>query len=218
MADIKPEFRSDFEEFETPDVGNTKTARTVESVRTGLTLLALCSAIVIVGTSGETLATFNSTQLGDEYLLPSLWPSEFDLRPTTALVACGAIVIVSSAISLAVSIVPAARNKALIHLSISYLCPVIALAAGLIGTSFFYGVNSSNTVSSLQSWSCQWSAIDMDVKPYWGTLCKESKVALYLTVMMIPLQIIILGTLAWGALAGKKQPVIHERKGSPAMS
>lgn len=58
----------------------------------------------------------------------------------------------------------------------------------------------------------------MDVKPHWNSLCKESKAALYLTVMIIPLQVFVLGTAAWGALAQKKQTVAHERKGSPALS
>jgi hypothetical protein len=94
------------------------------------------------------------------------------------------------------------------------------LIAGLVGTSFFYGVNASNTTFSLQSWSCQWSAIDMNMKPHFRTLCKESKTALYLMVMMIPLQVIIMLTVVVGAISEKKQRqvVVHERKGSPAMS
>jgi hypothetical protein len=108
----------------------------------------------------------------------------------------------------------------LIHSSISFIAPAVGLIAGLVGTSFFYGVNSSNTTSSLQSWTCQWSAIDMNMKPHFSTLCKESKVALYLIVMMIPLQVIVMSTVVVGAITEKKQrrAVVHERKGSPAMS
>ena len=58
----------------------------------------------------------------------------------------------------------------------------------------------------------------MDVQPHWSTLCKESKVALYLAVMLIPVQVLVLGTVAWGAMAEKRQLVVVERKGSPAMS
>jgi hypothetical protein len=108
----------------------------------------------------------------------------------------------------------------LIHNAISFIAPTVGLIAGLVGTSFFYGVNASNTTSSLQSWSCQWSAIDMNMKPHFRTLCKESKAALYLMVMMIPLQVIVMSTLAIGAIIEKKQQhvVVHESKGSPAMS
>ncbi len=58
----------------------------------------------------------------------------------------------------------------------------------------------------------------MDTKPHWGTLCKEHKAALYLTVVLIPLELLVAGTVAWGAVTEKKQLIDHERKGSPAMS
>ena len=80
MAAFKPGFASEVHEFDTPDAGHqksAKTARIVESVRLALTALA------------------------------PLWPSNFDLRPTIALVVCSAIVVVASALSLAVSKVPA---------------------------------------------------------------------------------------------------------------
>lgn len=44
----------------------------------------------------------------------------------------------------------------------------------------------------------------MNVKPHWGTLCKESKVALYLSVCMIPLQVLVLGTVVIGFLGKVK--------------
>jgi hypothetical protein len=58
----------------------------------------------------------------------------------------------------------------------------------------------------------------MDTKPHWGRLCKEHKAALYLTVMLIPLELLIAATAALGAVTEKKRLIIHERKGSPAMS
>jgi uncharacterized membrane protein len=58
----------------------------------------------------------------------------------------------------------------------------------------------------------------MTTAPYWGTLCKESKVALYLMVMIIPLEVLVLGTAAWGAIAQKKQVVFREGKSSYVLS
>jgi hypothetical protein len=60
--------------------------------------------------------------------------------------------------------------------------------------------------------------VDMTVAPHWDMLCKESKVALYLTVMIIPLQVLVLGTVAFGVFAEKKTQVGTPRKASPAMS
>jgi len=219
MAAPKSEFTSEFQEW-SPDAGHQKavrTSRAIESTRLGLTVLALLSAITILGTSADTLAVYNQTHLSEEFFL-ALWPSDFDIRPTTALVICGTIVILSSIVSLAVSRVPSIRNKLFIHNSISFLTPTISLIAGLIATSFFYGVNASTTNFSLQSWSCQWSGVDMTVAPHWDMLCKESKVALYLTVMIIPLQVLVLGTVTFGVFAEKKTQAGTQRKGSPAMS
>lgn len=104
----KPQFTSDYQEFETRDAGYQKSvrkARLVESIRLALTALALLAGITIVGTSADALSVYNTTHLEEAFLLP-LWPSDFDIRPTISLVTCGAIVFVSSAISLVVSKLP----------------------------------------------------------------------------------------------------------------
>lgn len=223
MAEVteqKPEHASDFQECESRDVGYEKrqrTARVVESVRFAATLLALLAGLTILGTSADTLGVYNKTHLGPEYFI-SLWPAEFDVRPTIALVVCSAIIFVFSAISLVTMKVPALRNNPLVYSNFSFAAPSICLIAALIGTSFFYGVNASNTVNSLKSWSCQWSDISMNVQPYWGQLCKESKAALYLMIMLIPVEVIVLSTAAFSSFAEKKHMVVTERKGSPAMS
>jgi hypothetical protein len=58
----------------------------------------------------------------------------------------------------------------------------------------------------------------MSSAPHWGALCKESKAALYLTIVIIPLEVLILGFSLWVSSAERKQLVIRERKGSPALS
>lgn len=58
----------------------------------------------------------------------------------------------------------------------------------------------------------------MTVQPHWDMLCRESKIALYLTVMMIPLEVFVLATVAVESFMPKKTLIVHERKGSPAMS
>jgi hypothetical protein len=108
MTASKSEFTSESQEW-SPDAGHQKavrTSRAIESIRLGLTVLALLSAITILATSADTLAVYNKTHLSEEFFL-ALWPSDFDIRPTTALVICGAIVTLSSVVSLAVSRVPA---------------------------------------------------------------------------------------------------------------
>jgi len=220
MTWFKPVVGADAQEFEAPSVEQQKTAklaRVVESARLGLTVLALLAAITIVGTAADALAVYNTTHLGHEYLLP-LWPTEFNIQPSVALVTCGTIIIIASAVSLVVSKIPAIRNRPFIYTSASFVGPTICLIAGLIATSYFYGVNASSTTYTLHSWSCQWSGIAMDVKPHWNVLCRETTAALYLMVMMIPLEVLVLASVAYSTFAVKKQTFERERKGSPAMS
>jgi len=219
----KPQFQPDINEFETRDAAYDKKARTVriiESIRLGLLTLALLAGVTILGTSADTLAVYNKTHIGENFFLPlsGVWPSEFDLRPTIALVTCGSIISIASAASLISSKISSIRYNPVIHSSSSFVASTICLFAGLIGMSFFYGVNRSNTVFSLQAWTCQWSDVSMTSSPHWGTLCKESKVALYLTVMIVPLEVLILASSAYVSSLERKQLIMRERKGSPAMS
>jgi len=198
---------------------SSKMARVVESAGLGLTVLALLAAITVVVTAADALAVYNTTSLPSDHasLLP-LWPADFNKRPSVALVACGSIVILASALSLIHSKVSSIRNAPFIHSSVGFVGPTIGLIAGLVATSFFYGVNASSTTYTLHSWSCQWSPVAMDVKPHWDVLCRETSAAIYLMVMMIPLEVLVLGSVAYSKVAGQKQSFERERKGSPTMS
>jgi hypothetical protein len=116
MAAEKPEFTpeiSDFEGHEEPR-RSFGTARITESVRLGLTILTLLMAMSIVGTTADSLAVYNKTHVADDFLLP-LWPVQFNLGPTIALVTGGSIIILSNTMSLIGSKVPAVRLQILIR-------------------------------------------------------------------------------------------------------
>ena len=74
--------------------------RWLDTIRLGLTVLALCLSILIVGTSADNLKTYNETHVSDEFHLP-LWPFEFNLGPSIALVACGSVMLVASVLAIA---------------------------------------------------------------------------------------------------------------------
>lgn len=76
-------------------------ARLVDNARIGATALSLLMAITILGMSGDTLRTYDNTKIApDVEVFPSLWPTEFNIRPTVALVAGSAIVMVTNVVSL----------------------------------------------------------------------------------------------------------------------
>lgn len=218
--EAKPKLSPDYQEFDAPPIAIQRVGsatRAVEGARLGLTVLAFVAGVVILATSADTLTTYNETHLSEDFFLP-LWPNNFNIRPTMALVTCGSIILIASAISLAVSKIPALSSKVGLRMIVSLLTPVISLIAGIIGTSFFYGVNASETEFSLQGWSCQWTDVNMSTEPNFSMLCDESQAALSLTVMIIPLQILVLGMSVIDLVVSKKGLSVHDRKESPAMS
>jgi hypothetical protein len=76
-----------------------KTLKVLEGARTGLTVAALLCGITILGLSADALAVYNDTHIGQDFLLP-LWPDNFNVRPTVALVAGSAIVVIANAVGL----------------------------------------------------------------------------------------------------------------------
>ncbi len=107
MSTTKPEMNAESSSFDAPTLTHQKSnkmVRIAESVSMGLTILALLAAITIVATAGDAIAVYNTTSLPSDhsYLLP-LWPADFNMRPSVALVACGSIIMLASAASLLVS-------------------------------------------------------------------------------------------------------------------
>ncbi|KAI0802571.1 hypothetical protein GGR55DRAFT_665435 [Xylaria sp. FL0064] len=192
----------------------------LNGVRVGLTCLALVSGITILGTSANALMVYNNTHVASEFNLP-LWPDEFDLRPTVALIVGSSIIILANLVSLIFSKVKMLSNQTLVHTSITFMAPFVGFVAALIAISFFYAVNASSTVDTLQSWSCQWGYINMKLEPYFGTLCKQSQTALYLSAILVPVELITLGLAGVQmGLERKTRVFVPARKqsSSPALS
>ena len=95
---------SDFEiqSRETELQSRIRSSNAIELVRVGLTALALVAGLAILGLSADALKVYNETHVAPEYLLP-LWPADFDVRPTVALVAGASIVVAVNAASLLAS-------------------------------------------------------------------------------------------------------------------
>jgi hypothetical protein len=110
------------------------------------------------------------------------------------------------------------RIKFLLHHGLSLMAPLAGLIAAIVGTSFFYSINASNTVETLQSWSCRWSDVVMTVPPHFDMLCRQSQAALYMMIALIPLELVILGLAGHSFVGEKKTRLVGHRKSSPALS
>ncbi|KAI0512790.1 hypothetical protein F5B22DRAFT_293509 [Xylaria bambusicola] len=195
------------------------TIRLLNGICVGLTALALVSGITILGTSANAILVYNNTHVSSAFNL-ALWPEAFDLRPTVAQVVGSSIIILASLVSLIFSRVQVLHNQRVMHTSLTFIAPFVGFVAALIGISFYYGVNASSTVDTLQSWSCRWSSVNMRIEPYFGTLCRQSQTALYLSVILVPVELVILAAAGVQMSLERKASVfIPERKpSSPALS
>ncbi|KAI2623869.1 hypothetical protein GGS26DRAFT_212476 [Hypomontagnella submonticulosa] len=196
-----------------------KKLRLVDSARIGLTVFSLLCGLTVLGTSGDTLAVYNTTHLSSDFHLP-LWPDQFDLRPTVALVVGSSILVIANIVSLLFSKVKVLRNRTSVHTSLSFVAPFFGFTAVMIGMIFFYAVNASTTNDTLQSWSCQWGYASMDAKPHFGTLCKESQTALYLSVILVPIELIVLTVAGYQSILERKAVAFipSHKSGSPVPS
>ncbi|KAJ4202842.1 hypothetical protein NW767_005601 [Fusarium falciforme] len=216
--------------------------RLTDSGRLGLTVLGLAAGITILGVSADSIAVYNATHVPGDFLLP-LWPANFDLRPTVALVVCSALVMVANAISLVASKVPTVRhrspsacffvsgltavmkkmrNKTGVEMTLAFGPPIMALIAAIISMSFFYAVNASTKADTLQSWSCRWENVAMTTQPHFDTLCKQSRAGVALSVLLVPVEVIILGLSAYQFMLRRQLDLTARgpgrKAGSPAMS
>jgi hypothetical protein len=222
-----PASHSDFE-VDSRDMhlqSKVRSLRMVDNARVGATALALLMSITILGVSGNTLAVYDHTRLpGDFNSLFSLalWPAEFNIRPTVALVVGSSIIMVTNIAALCFSKVPSLRSKTTTHTSTTFIAPLIGLTAALISIIFFYAVNASDEVDTFLSWTCRWQDVPMTQQPNWGTLCHQSRTALYMAILLIPVEAAALG-LAGFQLKTEKYADQYSnatRKGSqsPALS
>jgi hypothetical protein len=107
-----------------------------------------------------------------------------------------------------------------VHTPLTFAAPFVGFTAAMIAMIFFYAVNASSTVDTLQSWSCQWESVGMNLEPHFGTLCRESKTALYLSIILVPVEAAILSLASYQMILEKKARSVSEsrKRSSPALS
>lgn len=85
--------------------------RHVHYIRAALALITFIGAITALACAADVLRLYSQTHLDPFYQL-SVWPSNLDLRPTHAVLACGIIVTVFSLIYFVACIIPTVRRTA----------------------------------------------------------------------------------------------------------
>ncbi|AEO57763.1 hypothetical protein MYCTH_2143764 [Thermothelomyces thermophilus ATCC 42464] len=179
-----------------------RTIRMTDAARAGTTLLALLTGLTILGVSANTLRVYQGTHVSRDFMLP-LWPDEFDLRPTLSLVAGSAVVVLANLVALGFGQVGALRAPRAAAAAVAtrtataFLAPLAGLAGTLVAVAFFYAVNASDAADTFLSWTCRWEAVPMWRAPRWAPLCRQARAALYLAVLLIPVELAALALAAF---------------------
>jgi hypothetical protein len=196
--------------------------RLVDTARVVLTAVGLAAALAALGLSADTLLVYNNTHVPAEFLLP-LWPDQFDLRPTHALIAASTIVIVVNSGSILASRIASLRQYPIINKTANLGAPAVSFIVALVAMALFYGADTSDKTHTIQSWTCRWRDVAMLTQPYFGTLCQQSKAGLALAVLLVPLEAVVLGVAVFQLFVQKTLDEMvfekQERKqSSPALS
>ncbi|KAJ5826616.1 hypothetical protein N7447_003379 [Penicillium robsamsonii] len=138
-----------------------KRSRIIHFARLGLSFLTFSIAIAVVGCEAPPLRHYKHTSQWASAGL-ALWPLNFDLRPTTAAIACGCIISILNLVYIAAALLPSphSRIKPLnIYASAS---AVAGFLAALVGILFIIYLPSSDYPAgfskneTLHSWTCKW--------------------------------------------------------------
>ncbi len=100
-----------------------------------------------------------------------------------------------------------------------FTAPFVGLVGALIALIFFYAINASDSTDSLLSWSCRWNILNMTQRPNFGTLCRESWTGVYLSILLIPVEAVVLAVAGWQLKAESNASVYSRarKSNSPIM-
>lgn len=181
--------------------------------QTALTGLVIVFSLAVLGTSAHTLDVFNKQQTSNPWWLP-LWPQHFDVHGTKALIASSVIALTLSSAFLIATFLPSLqlKQKHTLRAALS-LCTILpSLLLTLITTIWAHILNRQTPeIDTIQTWACKYqhsSPLRQDQSlpsnmgnSNFGAICRESKFALYGTLVTFLLlgASMVLSFVCWAA-------------------
>ncbi|KAL2001815.1 hypothetical protein VTN02DRAFT_1190 [Thermoascus thermophilus] len=188
--------------------------RMINWIRLGLAFVILGAAAAIVGCEAVPLHHYRSTSSFGQYWL-YLWPLNFDLRPTNALLSCGAVIVFQALVYIIATLLPSPhpRTRLLNILSTAVSCG--GFIAAVTGIAFAIYLPSSTYPSgfteneTLHSWTCRWKSmrglniLDEDGTPlrapdHFPRDCVETRAGFILLGLLIGLEVMMGAAAAAG--------------------
>lgn len=141
-----------------------KRARFLHWIRLGLSAVIFSVSVSIIGCEAVPLLHYRRTSAFERSWL-FLWPLNFDLRPTIALLSCGCVVAFQTILYIVTTLLPSPRS----HIRrLNLFAAVVAISgfiAALVGIVLAIHLPSSSALhgfarqETLHSWTCKWKSV-----------------------------------------------------------
>ncbi|KAF2008902.1 hypothetical protein BU24DRAFT_87984 [Aaosphaeria arxii CBS 175.79] len=158
--------------------------------------LSAAMSVAILGTAAHTLDVFNKQQSSNPWWLP-LWPQHFDVNGAKALVGSAVTTLVLCSAFLVVALVPYFNlaNKHTLRALLALGTTLPSTLVTLVTVIYAHILNhNAPELDSIQTWTCKYKnsqPIEEDISlpkgmgnGNFGSLCRESKFALYGTLVV----------------------------------
>ncbi|KAI9932250.1 hypothetical protein ASPWEDRAFT_39876 [Aspergillus wentii DTO 134E9] len=192
-------------------------------LRIGLAFIIFGAAIAVVGCEAVPLQHYQSTFAYTKVWL-YLWPLNFDLRPTKAILSCGGIIAFQNLVYIVAALLPTPRSRIRFLNLLAGATAVSGFITSLVGVLFTIYLPSStypsgfNENETLHSWTCKWKSIrnpsssDAQAPIHFERDCTETQAAFVLLGILIGLEI-IMGFVAAAGLWLERSLIRHRRTG-----
>ncbi|KAL2038993.1 hypothetical protein N7G274_008333 [Stereocaulon virgatum] len=180
---------------------NEKQARLLHLMRIAIAAVTLGISIAVIACTAVSLKAYSDSHYGAEWLLP-LWPLHVDLRPSHTVLGCGITIAVFGLAYLAATFIPMSRklhNLNIISSIFSFLALFATLFTTIYASDLTNNLADSASSGTLNSWTCKWQGLDKaGVPANFIEICNEATVALDLVIFLVVMEVLAVGTTAWG--------------------
>ncbi|KLJ11815.1 hypothetical protein EMPG_13033 [Blastomyces silverae] len=172
--------------------------------RISISGLIFVLAVAVIGCEVRSLRFYQQTNPFKNWGLV-LWPEKLDLRPTTALIACGSIIAFLTLAFLIFSFLPSPHARIVLLNSFITIVALSGLVAAITAVAFTTVVtdprvnNGDSVGETIRTWTCKWGyadGLDEDGKPVdatdgFGRLCRETHASFALMCVLIVLEAVL---------------------------
>lgn len=173
---------------------------TLHKAQAAIAGLSAALSVAILGTSAHTLHIYNTQQSTNPWWL-YLWPQHFDVSGTKALVASATTSLVLCIVFLVLGVVPkfSISNRHTLRALVSLGTAVPSALLALVTVIYAHIINNNAPeLDTIQTWTCRYRNSQPVIKQSadlpssmansnFDSLCKESKFALYGTLVVFVL-------------------------------